>query len=99
LADSSRILLEGLRGAAPPDPQGRLTTTQLAIYVKTEMNKIIIDGERLRPKFLAPDEIVLKEGLTPKLTVVHLTLTRPTTAFDLLDGGNNFSLVQPGNVV
>jgi len=94
----SRILLDGLKGAASTDSQGRLTTTQLGTYLKTEMNKIIIDGEPLEPKFPATSEIVLMEGLSPKVTVVHLTFTHPTTGIEVLDGGNNFSLVQPGNV-
>jgi len=94
----SRILLEGLKGAAPPDSQGRLTTTQLRTYLETEMAKIMIDGESLCPKFPALDEIVLAEGLTPKKTTVHLNFTQPTAGIEVLDGADNLAPVQPGEL-
>ena len=91
----SRILLDGLKGAAPPDSLGRLTTTQLSAYLRTEMNKIVIAGEPLSPKILAPDEIVIVEGVPPKLTAVHLTLSQRNADIEVLDGGNNFAIVEP----
>ncbi len=93
----SRILLEGLK-SAPTNAQGRRTTTQLRTYLETEMAKIEIDGEPLVPKFPALDEIVLAEGLAPKMSVVYLAFTQPTAGVEVLDGGNNFAPIQLVNV-
>ncbi|MEN3370745.1 MAG: hypothetical protein V7609_2888 [Verrucomicrobiota bacterium] len=95
----SRILIDGLK-SAPTNAQGQRTTTQLRTYLQTEMAKeTTLDGEKLVPKFpAADDEIVLAEGLAPKMSVVHLTLTQPTAGVEVLDGGNNFTPVQPSDV-
>jgi hypothetical protein len=92
----SRILLDGLSDA-PADENGRRTTTQLRKYLETEMGKIKIDGEPLVPKFPGTDEIILAEGLVPSLTTVDLTFSQPTAGIEVLDGGNGFTPVQPGD--
>jgi hypothetical protein len=88
----SRVLLEGLKGGAPPDAGGRLTTTQLRAYLEAELKKVKIDGEEQVPKFPASDEIVLVEGLAPKRITVNLTFSQPgMQSLNVLDGGNNLA--------
>jgi len=92
----SRALIEGLKGGAPPDAEGRLTTTQLRAYLEAELKKIKLDGEEQVPKFPASDEIVLMEGLALKRVTVNLTFAAPgIQSLVVLDGGNNLAPVIP----
>lgn len=82
----SRVLIEGLKGGATSDPNGRLTTTQLRAYLERRMKAIIIDGEEQVPKFPSTDEIVLREGVEPKRVTINVTFSAGVTSIGVLDG-------------
>ena len=95
----SRILLDGLKGAASRDAQGRVTTLTLGSYLEAELKQVKINGEEQTPHFPCKDEIVLFEGRPPSCVTVRLRLTQPVAGIVVLDGGNNLAPVVPGDEV
>ncbi|MEP7305621.1 MAG: caspase family protein [Acidobacteriota bacterium] len=95
----SRVLIDALRGAASPDPDGRLTTTQLRAYLEREMKNVVINGEEQVPKFPSTDEIVLVHGLTPRRVAINVTFAAPIDHIAVLDGGNRLAPVTPDDMV
>jgi hypothetical protein len=91
----SRVLIDGLKGGASADAQGRLTTTQLRAYLEKEMKLIIVDGEEQVPKFPSTDEIVLVEGAAPTRVTINVKFSRPIDKILIQDGGNNLAPVTP----
>ena len=87
----SRVLIDGLRGAAT-DNKGEITTSSLRRHLEERLG---VPAIAQNPKFPSSDEIVLVAGGVPRVESVTVTLIPSTDHLEVFDGATLSPIAEP----